>query len=142
MNCKKRCLVGKVFFSLAILVSLGGNLAINQSWAAETEGAFENKELIPGREATSDLIKYLENIYTFGIAIAGILAVVMISLGAFSYIVTAGGNSSKMIDAKKMIFDAIFGLILALVAYLLLFVINPDLVKGTVQRPFLEIQSK
>ena len=100
-----------------------------------TSSAFVNQEKIPGQKQTDNLIDYLNGLYTFGIAIAGILAVVMISLGAFSYIVTSGGNSSKMLDAKDMITEAIFGLILALAAYLLLFVLNPDLIGGTVNAP-------
>ena len=97
--------------------------------------SYENQEKIPGKAATSDLVQYLQDIYSFGIAIAGILAVVMISFGAFSYIITSGGNSSKMLDAKDMITEAIFGLVLALVAYLLLFVLNPDLVNSTITKP-------
>lgn len=104
------------------------------------DAKYKNQEKIPGQDQTEDLIDYLDQLYTFGIAVAGILAVVMISLGAFSYIVTSGGNSSKMIDAKDMITEAVFGLILALAAYLLLFVLNPDLIGGTIKAPANAIQ--
>ncbi len=91
---------------------------------------------IPGQEtAGDDLIEYLNNLYKFGISITGILAVFMIALGAFSYIVTSAGNSSKMMNAKEMINNALIGLIIVLTAYLILYVVNPDLVKGTLKAP-------
>jgi hypothetical protein len=51
----------------------------------------------------------------------------MIIIGGFMYM-TAAGNTSKAGTAKTVITDAIYGLIVALSAYLLLFIINPDLV--------------
>ena len=96
---------------------------------------YENKELIPGQEPTNDLVVYLNNLYNFGIAIAAILAIFMIAMGAFNYIVTSAGNASKVIDAKDMIKNALFGLVLVFIAFLLLYIINPDLVNGTILEP-------
>lgn len=94
-------------------------------------------ENIPGQTSagSSNLIGYLDNLYKFGISITGILAVFMIALGAFSYIVTSAGNSSKMMNAKEMINNALIGLVIVLTAYLFLYVINPDLVGGTLKAP-------
>ena len=94
-------------------------------------------EKIPGQTSVgdSDLIGYLNNLYKFGISITGILAVFMIAVGAFSYIVTSAGNPSKMSDAKSKITNALIGLTIALTAYLFLYVINPDLVGGTLKAP-------
>ena len=94
-------------------------------------------ENIPGQTSvgSSDLIGYLNNLYNFGISITGILAIFMIALGSFAYIVTSAGNSSKMLNAKETIQNALIGLVIALAAYLFLFVINPDLVSGTLQAP-------
>ncbi len=97
--------------------------------------AYKNQENIPGQGKANDLVVYLDNLYNFGIAIAAILAIFMIALGAFNYIVTSVGNASKMIDAKEMIWNAIIGLVLVFVAFLILFIINPDLVKGTILGP-------
>lgn len=133
MKKKKKFLFGLIVFIFFILVF--SPIVLAEETTAPKTGAFVNQEKIPGQKQRDNLIDYLNDLYTFGIAIAGILAVVMISLGAFSYIVTAGGNSSKILDAKDMITEAIFGLILALAAYLLLFVLNPDLIGGTVQAP-------
>ncbi|MDZ7611282.1 MAG: pilin [Candidatus Moranbacteria bacterium] len=88
---------------------------------------------IPGQESTADdLIEYLNNFYKFGLSSIAILAVFMIAVGAFTYLVLAVGNPSKMQSAKEKITNALFGLALAFLAYLMLFVINPDLVSGTI----------
>jgi len=44
---------------------------------------------------------------------------------------TSAGNTSKMDVAKKVVTDAVIGLVIVLTAYLVLYVINPDLVKVT-----------
>ncbi len=45
---------------------------------------------------------------------------------------TSAGNNAKAESAKRVITDSIIGLVIALSAYLLLYVINPDLVKISV----------
>ena len=92
--------------------------------------AYTLHEKIPGQEGVNDLQTYLSAIYKFGIAIVALLAVVMIAVGAFMYIVTSAGNASKLANAKEIITSAILGLVMALLAWLILFVINPDLVSG------------
>ena len=94
--------------------------------------SYVQREAIPGAPRRNNFIQYLADLYGFGIAIAAILAIFMISLGAFVYIVSSAGNSAKMGNAKDMIFNAIYGLIIVLIAYLILFVVNPDLVRGTI----------
>lgn len=93
---------------------------------------YKNLENIPGQDRTPDLPVYLNNLYKFGIAISAILAFVMISYASFIIMVSGAGNAGKIGDAKTKITDAIIGLILALGSYLLLFIINPDLVDGTI----------
>ena len=87
-------------------------------------------ENIPGFESqsTGNFFVYVQAVYNFGLWAVGIAALLMISIGGFMYITSAGNNSS-MEKAKGVISDAIIGLVLALVAYLLLYVINPDLVR-------------
>lgn len=86
-------------------------------------------EKIPGFEgAATDFPSYISSIYKFGIWAVGIAALFMLIFGGFMYI-TSAGNTSKMDQAKTYIMDAIFGVIVALGAWLLLYVINPDLVK-------------
>lgn len=85
-------------------------------------------ENIPGQESASgSLPSYVQAILNATMIIIVLSAVFMISVGGFMYL-TSAGNTSQAGAAKGIITDAIFGLILALVAYLILFIINPDLV--------------
>lgn len=93
-------------------------------------------ENIPGFESEmdGDFYTYVSLVYKFGIWAVGIAALLMITIGGFMY-VTSAGNNSYMEKAKGVITDAIIGLILALTSYLLLYIINPDLVKITPLEP-------
>jgi len=70
---------------------------------------------------------YISVIYTFFVQAAIVLAVVMVMVGGFQWLL-ATGNSSKISEAKSTISAAIFGLILALTSYLLFAQINSQLV--------------
>lgn len=70
---------------------------------------------------------YATTVYNLAIALAAVLAVFMIVLGGVQY-TTAYGNPSRVQAAKDRIKNAVFGLLLILAAYLLLWSINPDLV--------------
>lgn len=71
-----------------------------------------------------DLVSAL---YSFGIWTVGIAAFLMLVIGGFMYI-TSAGNTSSAGTARKIITDALLGLTAALAAYLILYVVNPDLV--------------
>ena len=60
------------------------------------------------------------------LALAVVLAVFMITVGGFEYMLSGAANTKS--DALKKIQDAVWGLLLALVAYLLLYTIDPNLV--------------
>lgn len=85
-------------------------------------------EPIPGFSGANDFPAFIVAIYKFGIWTVGIAALLMITIGGFMYL-TSAGNTSKMDTAKGVIKDALIGLIIAFAAYLILYVINPDLVK-------------
>jgi len=53
--------------------------------------------------------------------------VMMIVIGGVEYIIS-GANESMRGEAKKRIENAIWGLVMALVSYLVLYTINPSLV--------------
>lgn len=76
---------------------------------------------------SSALAVYIGNIYKFACAVAGILAVVMIVLGGYRYIFSAG-NQKSIGEAKGMISSALLGLVLVFCSYLLLRTLNPALV--------------
>jgi hypothetical protein len=73
------------------------------------------------------LAQYISGAYTFLISIAGLLATVMMVIGGFQY-VTSAGDKGKIGAAKTRIVNALTGLVLALGSYVVLFSINPDLV--------------
>jgi D-alanyl-D-alanine dipeptidase len=90
---------------------------------------------IPGLDLAAEMQKtggdaistYIAGIYRFLLAIIGVVAGVAIMVGGFTYL-TAGGDKSKVDEGKKRIYNALAGMVLAFSSYLLLYVINPDLV--------------
>lgn len=104
------------------------------SFAQTASGPFDYTPLepLPGFEAETskpvDFYNYISMVYQIGIWSIGMLAMFMIIFGGFTYI-TAAGNTSQMGKGKDIITDAIIGLLLAMVSYLVLYVINPDLIK-------------
>ncbi len=70
---------------------------------------------------------YVQAVYDYAIAIAGVLAATMMMIGGFQYL-TAGGDGGKVSGAKKRIGDALVGLILALGTYVILTTVSDRLV--------------
>lgn len=68
---------------------------------------------------------FLQGLFQVLIIIAGILAVIMIVLGAITYL-SSDAFSDKS-EGKDMMLNAVFGLILALAAWIIINTINPDL---------------
>jgi len=87
-------------------------------------------EPIPGSgsvENISTFPAYIQAIYKFAVWSVGIAALLMISIGGFMYF-TAAGNNSRMESAKRVIGDALFGLLAVMIASMILYKINPDLI--------------
>ncbi len=74
-----------------------------------------------------DLNEYLSIIFPIGIGLAATLAALMIVIGGLEYILGAGAGKKE--EGKRRITEAVWGLILALTAYLILSSIDPNLVK-------------
>ena len=74
---------------------------------------------------TTSLGAFLAQAFQFGLAIAAALAVIMIVWGGVEIMLseTPFGKSS----GKEKIWDAIWGLGLALISWLILYTINPDI---------------
>lgn len=79
--------------------------------------------LTPGREL-SEIIAWF---YYFIVIISGFAAFAMLVFGGFKYLSSAG-NPTAISDAKDIIQKALLGLLLILISYLILQVINPDLI--------------
>ncbi len=85
---------------------------------------------VPGLEFLGEIetpSALFSKIYTFGVSFVGLAAFFMFTYGAVRYMMAGEGNPS---EARKIMYNAIFGLVLALVSYLILNIINPELVKG------------
>ena len=78
----------------------------------------------PDGETTAS--KYLKGIFSFTIAIAGGIAVLMIIYGGIKYMSTDAFSGKD--EAKGIIESAIWGLVLTIGAWLILYTINPKLV--------------
>lgn len=70
---------------------------------------------------------YLSSIFRLGLGIASVLAVIMIMIGGFMWILAAG-DSGKIKTAKNMISNAAIGLLLSFGCFTFLQLVNPDLV--------------
>jgi len=81
----------------------------------------------PGEEGF-DLPQFIKYIFTFALGIVGITGFIAIIAAAF-LLITSTGNPQKAADAKDRIMSALLGLLLLLGSYILLNIINPDLLK-------------
>lgn len=122
----------KNFFILFFLLLFSAGTLLSIS-GAEAQGLqYQLLEKIPGATALgSDLPGYIKALYGVALVIVVLSAVLMLSIGGFMYL-TSAGNTSAMGTAKSVIFDALIGLAIALAAWLILNVINPDLVNVTI----------
>lgn len=69
---------------------------------------------------------YIKDIYAFAIGAVGIIATVVMMYGGVLWIV-AGGNQTKISEAKAWIGAALTGLFLFMTSYMILYLINPNL---------------
>ena len=79
------------------------------------------------------LSNYLNPMIKIFIALCAVLSVVMIVIGGLEYMTSELITSKE--EGKKRIGEALFGLIIALGAWALLFTINPDLLNSDVNIP-------
>lgn len=82
---------------------------------------------IPGVPLTGDasIGSVLNGLFRIVIVMAGLLAVIYIVIGGFEYMVSGARAEKK--DGKERIQSAVIGLILLLSSYIILNVINPDI---------------
>ena len=125
-----------VFLTLLFLLNITPVFALQDGFKKAEEGDIEYKAevTIPGfpeekiKVESTTLGLYIKILYQYLLYAAGVLATIVVMVGGFQWIV-AGGNQSKIGEAKGRIVGAIVGLFLAMGSYLLLVTINPDLVK-------------
>ena len=71
---------------------------------------------------------YISGVYKFALVAAGILVVTMIMVGGILY-TTAAGNQNRIAQGMEYISSAITGLVILIFAYMILWVVNSDIVK-------------
>jgi hypothetical protein len=76
---------------------------------------------------TAGLPKCIQQLYLLALGLGALVAVLMIVLAGYRYM-TASGNAQQVESAKDAFTSAFIGLIIIFVAYILLYLINPDLV--------------
>lgn len=81
---------------------------------------------IPGITGSAGVTGYLGGLYSFLISVVGIVAMGAIVIGGARYL-TSAGNPSAVEDAKHTIYQAIYGLLLALTSWVIVKEINPDI---------------
>ena len=72
-----------------------------------------------------NLSSYLVGLYNFLLSVVGIVAVLMLVIGGMRYI-SAVGNPAAISSAKDIIYNAFFGLLLALLSWVIVSTMNPD----------------
>lgn len=77
--------------------------------------------------SAADIPSYVAALYRYGLGIGATLAMVMVVVGGFQYVVSRG-NTSEIGAAKSRITNAVLGLLLLLGSFTLLQTINPELV--------------
>jgi|GEM_PF-3779137 len=78
--------------------------------------------------------QYIQTVYRFSLGIGGLFAMLFTVYGGILYTVSAG-NPSKQSEAKDIITNAVWGLVLLLGAFLILNTINPKLISSTITQP-------
>lgn len=115
-----------IFFGVVFLSAVSPELA-----SADTIGTYVS--LTPGDALSSfglspneitDVPKLLAAVFRLALGAAAALSVLMITLGGIEYLST--DSLSGKSEGKDRIKNAIYGLILAIMAYLIMYVINPD----------------
>src|SRR3989339_625740 len=112
--------ISKIKFGLLLLTTL---LFSTPALATSLEYPLPGQE----KEVTSPAA-YVKSLYEFGVIAAGILAVLMVMLGGFLYM-TAGGNPGGVEKGKNLISGALWGVVLLLSSYVILYTIDPGLTR-------------
>ncbi|HEX5430279.1 MAG TPA: hypothetical protein VFX17_04370 [Patescibacteria group bacterium] len=117
----KRQLVGfgLIFFALSFVP----HPAFAASCGTDTNTGTTTTTNSTGQALTS----CVSQVYVWSISVAAVLAVLMIIVGGYITL-TSAGNADRATRGRSYIFSSVIGLILLLGAYILLKTINPDLV--------------
>lgn len=91
---------------------------------------FEKEKGVEIQYSTTSIAEYVKAIYNYLLSIVGITAAIALMAGGIIWL-TAGGSSEKVSQAKSWISGSLTGLTLALLSFVILQTINPQLVRFT-----------
>ena len=135
----------KVFISLSLIALFSfGAVASNsistayaqtagggQDVSATTPIDYQPISPLPFWQGGGTIGQYISGAYDFLIGICFALAIIVIVINGFQYVLTAIGG--KKAEAKDTITRAVIGILIAVGSYALLYTINPELVQPTLQ---------
>ncbi|MCW9054935.1 MAG: pilin [Candidatus Pacebacteria bacterium] len=81
---------------------------------------------LPGVTSSMSFGDFLNTVFRIGLAIAATLAVVMITIGGIEYMTSEAVYGKT--EGKERITNAVLGLLLALLIWVILYTINPNLI--------------
>lgn len=117
--------------ALAIMVPVAGVLAQKPQLTANTlgVGALDESLALSGGEG-SDLRQTIANIINVALGFLGIIAVIIVLVGGFKYMV-AGGDEQKTKDARGWIISGIIGLAIILSGWAITSFVIGQLIEAT-----------
>jgi formate hydrogenlyase subunit 3/multisubunit Na+/H+ antiporter MnhD subunit len=116
----KKLVIFSLFIALLLPVVVSAADPINLNLNYPSLGGFDINE-------DQQLEQIVVWVYTLIVTISGFAAFLMITWGGIKWM-TSSGDPSKTSDAQDKIKKALLGLLLVLASFLILRVINPDLV--------------
>jgi len=122
----KRLLI-TLFFGITLLVSMGASTAFAQGIESKVEYTPLEPISAFGDPTDMNFAGLLNGLFRLLFAAGALFAVVMLVWGGITYMVS--GAVGEVGEAKKRMQAAIFGLLLLAGAYLILYTINPQLLR-------------
>lgn len=134
----------KILMLATLLFSVSNICLAAEEDATDTKSGFEYKllESIPLVGKAGDVVKfpeYISGVYRFAFVAIAISALLMLTIGGFYYLSSAG-NQSTAGTAKKIITDAILGLVVALVSWVILNTIDPEILSGKLDTSVMRVE--
>lgn len=122
----KRLLI-TLFFGITLFVSVGASLALAQGIESKVEYTPLEPISAFGNPTDMNFAGLLNGLFRLLFTAGALFAVVMLVWGGITYMVS--GAVGEVGEAKKRMQAAIFGLLLLAGAYLILYTINPQLLR-------------
>lgn len=125
--------IGKIIFLLLAFFILTKNcLAAEECGGSKGGMNYELLESVPLVGNAGEVVRfpeYVSGLYKFAFVAIIISALLMVTAGGFYWLMSAG-NQSIANTSKKMITDALVGLVVAFISWLVLYTIDPAILSG------------